>query len=431
MKELKTLARDHRLLTQDLDKLTDEELSEFMEEMNEIDPFDEGNFDGESNEDKAKDQVASVEEIAIEEEYAAAEASEPLQASLPDELNNLAITEEESQTEIEKGEIISATKVGEAASFHTEPKYKEYKGEEMWQMEEIYHYWMDYKLDAVDDLIHLPRVRTITNELKGSNDFYYYGQTDGKGKPSGSGLAVYADNTYYCGDWKDGKRHGKGMWWKIFPDKTGTINGVPGVTAHSYNGTWANDYPNGEGQEHFDFDYSLVKGEYVITNVIGNFKDGYYDGSTKKNYFMIGDEKIYSGVLLRTSVHLSFDSDMVDATIVFSALGWTALGILASDEAHESAFALANLTDSGYTSVTFTVAMQEEVSSIIAEDETVLKIGADDECVKEITLSKDMKPTTYTVELGEDCERLLFFLECTVEDDASHTYAIYDITLNK
>ena len=65
------------------------------------------------------------------------------------------------------------------------------------------------------------------------------------------------------------------------------------------------------------------------------------------------------------------------------------------------------------------------------EDETILKIGADDECVKEITLSKDMEPTTYTVELGEDCERLLFFLECTLEDDASHTYAIYDITLNK
>ena len=157
-------------------------------------------------------------------------------------------------------------------------------------------------------------------------------------------------------------------------------------------------------------------------------EDGYYDGSTQKNYFMIGDKKIYSGVLLRTSVHLSFDSDMIDGAIVFSLLGWTALAILGSDEAHESAFALANLKDSGYTSVTFTVAMQNETGY---EDETILKIGADDKCVKEITLSKDMKPTTYTVELGEDCERLLFFLECTVEDDTSHTYAIYDITLNK
>ena len=58
-------------------------------------------------------------------------------------------------------------------------------------------------------------------------------------------------------------------------------------------------------------------------------------------------------------------------------------------------------------------------------------IGADDECVKEITVSKGMKPTTYTVELGDDCGRLLFWLNCGLEDDTSHTYAIYDITLNK
>ena len=37
MKELRSLARDHKLLTQDLDKMTDDELAEFMEEMNDID----------------------------------------------------------------------------------------------------------------------------------------------------------------------------------------------------------------------------------------------------------------------------------------------------------------------------------------------------------------------------------------------------------
>ncbi len=160
-------------------------------------------------------------------------------------------------------------------------------------------------------------------------------------------------------------------------------------------------------------------------------EDGYYDGSTQKNYFMIGDRKVYSGVLLRTSVHLSFDTDMADALIAFNIVGCSILALAAAGEAHESAFALANIKDSGYTSVTFTVAMQKERTATGGEDETILKIGADDECVKEITLSKDMEPTTYTVELGEDCERLLFFLECTLEDDASHTYAIYDIKLNK
>lgn len=230
------------------------------------------------NDDMSNDSPIRVEEIAIENTDVAAEAKKPLQAAAKDDISNLAIKEEEVQTEVSKGEVISSKQVGESSSFHTEPKYKEYTGEEMWQLEEIYYYWMDYKLDAVDDLIHLPRVRTITNELKGSNDFYYYGSKDSKGNPSGSGLAVYADNTYYCGEWKDGKRHGKGMLWKIFPDKAGTVNGVPGVLTHSYNGVWANDYPNGEGQEHFDYDYSLIDGEYVITNVIGNFKDGYYDG---------------------------------------------------------------------------------------------------------------------------------------------------------
>ena len=175
--------------------------------------------------------------------------------------------------------------------------------------------------------------------------------------------------------------------------------------------------------ETFGF-YDVHSGGRTETDIGGvDVEDGYYDGSTQKNYFTIGDRKINSGVLLRTSVHLSLDTDMIHDAIFF-----TGLVVLAGEEAHESAFALANIKDSGYTSVTFTVAMQKDTGY---EDETILKIGADDECVKEITLSKDMEPTTYTVELGEDCGRLLFFLECTVEDDASHTYAIYDIKLNK
>lgn len=158
-------------------------------------------------------------------------------------------------------------------------------------------------------------------------------------------------------------------------------------------------------------------------------EDGYYDGTTQKNYFTIGDRKIYSGALLSTSVHVSFDSDMVDSLIAFNIIGCSILALAAAGEAHESAFALANIKDSGYTSVTFTVAMQQDRTG--TEDTTKLKIGADDKCVKDITLSKDMEPTTYTVKLGEDCERLLFFLECTLKDDASPVYAIYDITLNK
>ena len=114
--------------------------------------------------------------------------------------------------------------------------------------------------------------------------------------------------------------------------------------------------------------------------------------------------------------------------------GWglTVLALAGSGEAHESAFAMANIKDSGYTSVTFTVGMQHDrTGEAFIDDETTLMIGADDESVWETVLYKDMEPTTFTVPLGEDCDRLMFWLNCGPEDNGSHTYAIYDITLNK
>ena len=69
MKELRTLARDHRLLTQDLDKMSDDELAEFMEEMNDIDVFDENNFDDDFDWDAEDDIFAEFEdEYDIEDE---------------------------------------------------------------------------------------------------------------------------------------------------------------------------------------------------------------------------------------------------------------------------------------------------------------------------------------------------------------------------
>ncbi len=69
MKELRSLARDHKLLTQDLDKLTDDELAEFMEEMNDIDAFDENNFDDDFDWDAEEDMFAEFEdEYDIEDE---------------------------------------------------------------------------------------------------------------------------------------------------------------------------------------------------------------------------------------------------------------------------------------------------------------------------------------------------------------------------
>lgn len=202
-----------------------------------------------------------------------------------------ALEKEENEVLLQADKMESLalnSKSVETVEFAQPPVFVKYTGEEMWQLEELYGYWKDYQLEAVDDLIRLPRVRTLTNELSETSRFYYYGDTNSDGLPHGSGIAVYADNAYYCGEWKNGKRHGKGMWLQIFPDKNVVLNGVPGVTEHSYNGQWQNDYPNGEGQEHISYDEDEMDGDCVITNVIGGFKDGYYDGSL---YIMAFDKE--------------------------------------------------------------------------------------------------------------------------------------------
>ena len=164
-------------------------------------------------------------------------------------------------------------------------------------------------------------------------------------------------------------------------------------------------------------------------------QDGYFDGSSNKNTFTVGGKTYNKGILLKTNIHMELDmAGVAGATVLGTMLGGWGLCVLAlagAGEAHESAFAMANIKDSGYTSVTFTVAMQQDNSSIIVQDETTLMIGADDESVWETTLYKGMEPTTFTVELGENCERLMFWLNCGEKDNGSHTYAIYDIKLNK
>lgn len=151
------------------------------------------------------------------------------------------------------------------------------------QLKELFEYWDAYKLDAVEELVRLERLQAISTELAGKNKFYYYGSVDALGRPSGKGLAVYENNAYYCGEWKDGLRHGKGMWLEVAIYTEENRDKNLGAIEHIYNGEWSRDLPNGEGHEHFSYDYSVLKEDDVknnecISNVIGGFKDGYYHG---------------------------------------------------------------------------------------------------------------------------------------------------------
>ena len=46
-----------------------------------------------------------------------------------------------------------------------------------------------------------------------------------------------------------------------------------------YAGSWEDDLPSGEGQEHFDYDLEKINVEDIyIQNAIGNFDKGFFDG---------------------------------------------------------------------------------------------------------------------------------------------------------
>ena len=204
--------------------------------------------------------------------------------------NMRSVTEETSgQTEEEEMILPLYAILGKGrykASALTERKQEDY------QLKELYDFWDAYKLDAVEELVRLERMQKISEELKGKNKFYYHGSVDKLGRPSGKGLAVYEDNTYYFGEWKDGLRHGKGMWLEVAIYTEENQDKNLGVVEHSYSGEWSRDLPNGQGQEHFGYDYSILKEEDVkrnecIANVIGGFKDGYYHGEM---YVMTTDE---------------------------------------------------------------------------------------------------------------------------------------------
>lgn len=142
------------------------------------------------------------------------------------------------------------------------------------QLKEMYGYWNDGNLDAVSDLAHLERFEIMSFSLSGTKDFYYYGEKNADGIPEGKGLALYANDQYYFGDWKSGQRCGQGMWISFYPSYSDNV-----VLKHQYSGEFNGDLPNGEGQEHIDYVQSRMNGsDLYIQNAIGTFKNGFYDG---------------------------------------------------------------------------------------------------------------------------------------------------------
>lgn len=138
-------------------------------------------------------------------------------------------------------------------------------------------YWEEGNLDAIDDIMRMGDMIYVSQQLGGTANYYYYGEENDDGTPDGKGIAIYADNSYYYGSFDEGIRSGDGMWVRIYVDGGTFSKANNGIYFHSYQGTWANNLPNGDGQEHVDcnIDYQEYR---VAMNVIGSFRNGYYDG---------------------------------------------------------------------------------------------------------------------------------------------------------
>ena len=152
--------------------------------------------------------------------------------------------------------------------------YKGMKFDISAQLQDMYSYWAAGNMDAVRDLAHLERYEAMSLSLNGSKDFYYSGEKNGAGLPDGMGLAVYANDQYYFGNWSNGQRSGEGTWVSFYPSYSTYV-----VKEHLYTGQWASDLPDGKGQEHYDYDPEYMNAEDIyLQNAIGGFAAGKYNG---------------------------------------------------------------------------------------------------------------------------------------------------------
>lgn len=172
-----------------------------------------------------------------------------------------------------------------------------------------------------------------------------------------------------------------------------------------------------------------------------------HDGSTKKEYFQLGDKRINNGFLLQTSVHFDLEAGAVGGagtgvaaisagmagSAVIGTIGGTTISLVcpfgsllalaAGGESWESSCAAFN-TYGAYDELTFSVACIQQKH----QEQEKLLIGADGEVVQEFVISEEMEPATFTLPIRK-CKQLMFWIPC--RNNTSGQYLFYDIKLRK
>lgn len=240
----------------------------------------------EQNNDELQESIMDYADNKLPSENTMAAAATPLDNKDKEEQESKANTLPEA-TPTPYEEVMEPEKDYSKIAYEVEP-----------QLKEMMTYWADNHQKALDDLANLDHFKAMSWSLKGTKNFYYFGDVDGNGQPHGTGIAVYADNQYYYGSWQNGLRSGNGTWIHYhIHEKTNTTDLY---TYHQYTGQWKNDLPDGEGSEHYDYDMELleentgynanligsymqglVNGEFYLTNIYcdGNVKEWHADAS--------------------------------------------------------------------------------------------------------------------------------------------------------
>ena len=230
----------------------------------------------------SSDVSDSIEDYqAVESEESVTDASEDTQIF---DRNDTA-EETNENTEATPEVIVTPEPSDEAIPERTEEGYimeedKDYskvKFNTKNNLAEMESYFADGNAEAVSDLAHLDRYIAMSYSFKDTTDYAYYGDVNADGKPDGKGIAVYADNQYYYGDWSNGVREGGGTWIH-FHIHTAKVYTDP-IIYHQYSGAFVNDLPEGEGQEHYEYDSTRFKeGQRYFTNYLGSYKEGRING---------------------------------------------------------------------------------------------------------------------------------------------------------
>ena len=128
----------------------------------------------------------------------------------------------------------------------------------------LFEYFVAGEMESAIELMRMDKYQNMSGSV-GEGYFYY---DDG----GTEGLAVYANNFYYFGQWKNGERSGNGLWIKaVFENESIRVS-------YFYEGEWSNDMPNGKGRITEVNKKEEGRRRSILTEREGSFLNGLYDG---------------------------------------------------------------------------------------------------------------------------------------------------------